>query len=72
MTVREAAKPTTRHPLTVEIYTQMVEAGILSEDARVELLNGELFDMSPTGSRHAAVVKELNLLFTQLSYLLSL
>jgi Uma2 family endonuclease len=66
MTVREAAKPTTRHPLTVEIYTQMVEAGILGEDARVELLNGELFDMSPTGSRHAAVVDRLNFLLGRL------
>ena len=66
MTVREAAKPTTRHPLTVEIYIQMVEAGILNEDARVELLNGELFDMSPTGSRHAAVIDRLNFLLGRL------
>ncbi len=65
MTVREVAKPTTRHPLTVDIYTQMVENGILGEDARVELLNGALFDMSPIGSRHAAIVKKLIHLFTR-------
>lgn len=65
MTVREVAKPTTRHPLTVDIYTQMVENGILGEDARVELLNGALFDMSPIGSRHAAIVDRLNFFFGQ-------
>jgi Uma2 family endonuclease len=63
MTVREVAKPTTRHPLTVDIYAQMVENGILGEDARVELLNGALFDVSPIGSRHAAIVDRLNFLF---------
>ena len=54
---------TTKHPLTVEFYLQMLKQGILQEDDRVELLNGEIFDMSPIGSSHAAVVKRLNQLF---------
>lgn len=58
-----AGQITTKHPLTVDFYLQMLEQGILQEDDRVELLNGELFDMSPVGSSHAAVVKRLNQLF---------
>ncbi|MEZ4584681.1 MAG: Uma2 family endonuclease, partial [Caldilineaceae bacterium] len=56
---------TTKHPLTVEFYLQMLEQGILQEDDRVELLNGEIFDMSPVGSSHAAVVDRLNFWLSQ-------
>jgi Uma2 family endonuclease len=38
--------------LTLEQYHQMVDAGIL-DDCRVELLNGELIEMSPEGEPHA-------------------
>jgi Uma2 family endonuclease len=41
------------------------EAGILSEDDRVELIEGELVEMTPIGSRHAACVKRLNQLLSQ-------
>jgi Uma2 family endonuclease len=37
---------------TLEQYHQMVEAGIL-DDQRVELLNGEIVEMSPEGEPHA-------------------
>ena len=67
MTTRELSKPTTRHPLTVDAYVQMMETGILGEADRVELLNGALFDMSPIGSAHAAVVDRLNFRLAQLS-----
>lgn len=42
---------------TVEDYMQMVKAGILNEDDRVELIDGEVRAMAPIGSRHAATVK---------------
>lgn len=38
----------------------MAEAGIFHEDDRVELLDGEIVEMSPIGNRHAACVKRLN------------
>ena len=46
-----------RRGFTVEEYHQMVEAGILTEDERVELIQGEIVEMSPIGSRHAACGK---------------
>ena len=42
----------------------MGEAGILGEDDRLELIEGEIVRMSPIGSRHAACVDRLNALFT--------
>lgn len=49
-----------RKLFTVADYDQMIETGILGEDDRVELLNGEIVPMSPIGSRHAACVNRLN------------
>ena len=51
--------PVPRHQLTLEDYHRLGEAGVLGEDDRVELLEGQLVDMSPIGPRHAFVVDEL-------------
>ena len=53
-----------KHQLSVHDYHRMVEAGILSADLRVELIGGEIIDMAPIGSRHAAIVNRLNQMFS--------
>jgi len=49
----------TRHRLSAEQYQRMGEAGVFEPDARVELIGGEVIDMAPIGTRHAATVKRL-------------
>ena len=49
-----------RHLLTVDQYHLMGEAGVFAPDARVELIEGEVIEMAPMGSRHYAVVMRLN------------
>ena len=56
----------TRRTFTVDEYHKMAEAGILHEDDRVELIEGEIINMTPIGSRHTACVKKLNRLFAEL------
>jgi len=41
----------------------MALAGILAEDDRLELIDGDLIDMTPIGSRHAGAVSRLTRLF---------
>jgi Uma2 family endonuclease len=43
-------------------FGRMVEAGILAEDERLELLRGEIISMTPIGKRHAACINRLTLL----------
>lgn len=52
-----------RHCFTVQEYHRMAEAGLFTEDDRVELIEGDILEMSPIGSRHAACVKRLIRLF---------
>ena len=40
-----------RRLINVEEYTRMIEAGILTEQDKVELINGEIIEMSPSGSK---------------------
>ncbi len=52
-----------RRQFTVDEYYQMGRVGILSEDDRVELIEGEIIEMPPIGGRHASCVNRLNRLF---------
>ena len=50
---------------TVDEYHKLADAGILEEDDRVELLDGEIILMSPVGYRHAKAVRRLNKIFVR-------
>lgn len=49
----------TARRFTADEYHRMADAGILSDDDRVELIEGEVLEMEPIGSRHAACVDRL-------------
>jgi len=49
-----------RKKFTVGQYHQMIESGILTDRDRVELLQGEIIEMSPIGMQHAACVDRMN------------
>lgn len=49
-----------RKRFTVAEFEQMAETGVLLEDARLELLQGEIVAMNPIGVRHAGTVNALN------------
>ena len=55
----------TRRRFTRTEYYRMAEAGILGERDRVELIEGEIIEMSPIGRRHRAFVDNLNRLLAR-------
>lgn len=50
----------TQHRFTVDDYYKMLAAGILTEDDRVELIEGGIIRLPPIGSEHAGRVNRLN------------
>jgi Uma2 family endonuclease len=57
--------PVPRRAFSVDEFHRMAEAGVFGEDDRVELLAGEVIEMSPIGSRHASCVNRLSRSFHQ-------
>src|SRR5918996_5359356 len=55
--------PLPRRRFTVDDYHRIAAAGVLGEDDRVELIEGEIIEMTPIGSRHAACVNRLTRIF---------
>jgi Uma2 family endonuclease len=55
-----------RRRFNVDEYDKMVKSGILSEDDRVELIEGEIVNMAPIGLRHAQCVNNLSWLLSDL------
>jgi Uma2 family endonuclease len=56
-----------RHSISAKEYLRMAEAGVFSTDMRLELMEGEIIEMAPIGSRHAAVVNALAAFFNRYS-----
>ena len=56
----QAAEGMPRRPWTVAEIEAMVQAGIIAEDERFELIGGEVVPMLPKGGRHEMVKVELN------------
>lgn len=52
-------EPPPYHRFTVEEYYRLGEVGILAPDARVELLDGQIYDMLPLGPFHCSVETRL-------------
>lgn len=48
-----------KHLFTVREFHQMAQGGVFGESDRVELLAGEILEMTPIGSRHAGCVNYL-------------
>ncbi len=48
-----------RRRISVDDYHRMAEVGLLPSDAKVELIEGEIIDMAPMGSRHHAAILRL-------------
>jgi len=64
-TAPPAAADLVPHRFTTADYFRMVAAGILTEDDRVELLGGQIVDMSPSNPPHAAAVARVLRVFNR-------
>lgn len=64
-TVSQTTTAMTRRRFTVAEYQRMGEVGIFTENDRVELIAGEIYQMSPIGVRHARCVNRLNRLLNR-------
>ena len=51
--------PATRHRFSLDDWHQMIDVGLLRKDRRLELLDGQIFEMTPIGPSHQGVVNFL-------------
>lgn len=61
------ARELAKRPITADEYERMGEAGIFGGDARLELIEGEIYQMSPIGSLHAGCVAALTFILSKLA-----
>jgi Uma2 family endonuclease len=53
-----------RRRLSLEEFHRMGSAGVLGEDDRVELIDGDMIEMAPIGAQHLAMVNRLSRILT--------
>ena len=58
--------PVRKHLTDIHEWRKLGEANIFPPDSRIELIEGEIFEMSPIGPNHASHLKRINKLFTRL------
>lgn len=54
-----------KRKISREAYHVMIDAGIFGPEDKIELLNGEIIDMSPVGNPHIGTINWLGQLFIQ-------
>src|SRR5437588_7554855 len=54
-----------KHYFSVDDYYRMADAGVFPRGARIELIDGEVIEMSPIGCRHNGCVMRLNALLNR-------
>lgn len=59
------ALPLRRLRFTADQYHKLAEIGVLTEDDRVELIDGEIVDMAPIGDRHFGHVNGFTAVFSE-------
>jgi Uma2 family endonuclease len=57
----------TPHRFSANEYYRMAEIGVLKPDARVELLDGEIFDLAPITPPHGGATRRLNHWFSSIA-----
>jgi Uma2 family endonuclease len=55
-----------RKLFSIDEYERMIEAGIFDPEARVELIDGEIVEMTPINLPHAVCVTRLELVFHEM------
>jgi hypothetical protein len=66
MSVQTLPVQLSRLAFTIEQFQRMDQLGIFAGDQRLELINGEIVEMSPIGIRHAGSIIRLVNLFKQI------
>ena len=66
MCIRDRIGDIEKRLITISEYHKMAEVGILTEKDKVELLNGEIIQLSPINSKHGGHVKRINKLLGKL------
>jgi len=55
-----------KHLISLEEYERMIEADVFETEARLELIRGEIVEMTPPGPAHEVMVARLHRLFAKL------